>query len=348
MKMLNFYDFSYELLQEELANRGQSNYRATQLFKWVYKKQVTDFSEMSDISKVFREELLSDFYFPQRKVHTKQVSSDGTIKLLIELEDGALVEAVLMRYSYGNVVCVTSQLGCNMACTFCASGLLRKRRDLTTGEMLIQVLIMNDLLREEGNGERVTHVVVMGTGEPFDNYDNVLNFIRLINHPYGLEIGARHLTISTCGIPDKIKKFAHEGLQVNLAISLHAANNKTRSRLMKINRTYPLEALMEAIKYYEKMTNRRVTYEYILLKDVNDSLADADELSDLIRGTNGYVNLIPFNPVEELPYQRTPNNRVSAFLDRLIKQGITTTVRKEFGTDIDAACGQLRAKEENS
>lgn len=344
--MLNLYDYEFNKLVAELTNRGQSKYRATQLYKWIYKRNVTDFDQMSDISKAFRDELNRDFILAKPSIYREQHSEDGTMKLLLQLSDGALVETVLMRYSYGNVVCVTSQVGCNMGCSFCASGLLKKQRDLTPGEMLGQVLVVNDLLRLEGHGARTTHIVVMGTGEPFDNYQNVLDFVRIANHPHALEIGARHITISTCGLSHKIKEFAHEGLQVNLAISLHAANDELRSQIMKINKAHPLDLLMDAVKYYELETNRRVTFEYILLAGVNDSTAQADELSDLIRGTNAYVNLIPFNPVSELPYNRSSDQNVKAFLNQLIKRGITATVRKEFGTDIDAACGQLRAKEE--
>ena len=262
------------------------------------------------------------------------------------MKDNDKVETVLMRYNYGNVICVSSQVGCNMGCSFCASGLLKRKRNLTVEEMVGQVLVMNDLLALEGNNQRVTHVVVMGTGEPFDNYDNVMDFVRIINHPKALAIGARHITVSTCGLPDKIIKYANEGLQINLAISLHAPNNEIRSRIMPINRAYPLEKLIPAVKEYEKTAGRRVTFEYILLKDVNDKMEHADELARLIKGTLAYVNLIPYNPVNENGYQRS--NNVHAFLDRLTKNGVTATIRKEFGTDIDAACGQLRAKHQNN
>jgi 23S rRNA (adenine2503-C2)-methyltransferase len=203
---------------------------------------------------------------------------------------------------------------------------------------------MNKLLEEEN--EKVTHIVVMGTGEPFDNYENVLDFVRIMNHPKGLEIGARHITVSTCGIVPKIKEYAHEGLQVNLAISLHAPNNELRNKIMKINHAYPLEELMEAIKYYESVTSRRVTFEYIMLKELNDNIKEAKELAHLVRGINAYVNLIPYNEVSEMPFRRSNRERVRAFMDYLKQNGVNVTVRKEFGTDIDAACGQLRAKKE--
>ena len=340
--MTNLFSYSLPKLEDLMLFIGQKKYRATQIFKWIYEKRVTNFDEMSDVSLSFREFLKDNYTLDKPKIFKKQVSSDGTIKLLLELKDGNKIETVLMRYNYGNVACVSSEVGCNMGCCFCASGLLKKKRELTVDELVGQVLVLDDLLKSEN--KRVTHVVVMGTGEPFDNYDNVLDFIRILNHPHGLAIGARHITVSTCGIVDKIKKYAHEGLQINLAISLHAPNDQLRNKIMPINFKYNLTALMEAVKYYEKVANRRVTFEYILLKGVNDSVQDADQLTKLIKGTLAYVNLIPYNPVIENEFQRSPHANVQAFLDRLIKNGVTATVRKEFGSDIDAACGQLRAK----
>jgi 23S rRNA (adenine2503-C2)-methyltransferase len=322
----------------------QKPFRARQLFKWIYEKRVTNFDEMSDISLSFREILKSDFVCALPKIFVKQESSDGTIKLLLELSDGAKVETVLMRYSYGNVVCVTSQVGCNMGCGFCASGLLKKQRDLTPAEMVGQILVVDQLLKDEDPDKRVSHVVVMGTGEPFDNYDNVMDFIRIINSPYSLAIGARHITVSTCGIPEKIRQYANEGLQTNLAISLHAPNDEIRMKLMPINKKYPLEELMDAIKYYEKTADRRVTFEYILLKGINDSVDHARQLKELIKDTFAYVNLIPYNEVSENRYKRS--DAVHDFFDYLMKNKVNATIRKEFGTDIDAACGQLRAKNE--
>lgn len=345
--MYNLYDFKIEKLEELLmTNYFQKKYRATQLFKWIYEKRVTNFDEMSDISLAFREILNRDFKLFIPTIFKKQVSSDGTIKLLLKMEDESLVETVLMCYNYGNVACVSSQVGCNMGCSFCASGFLKKKRDLTTGEMIGEVLVLDQLLKEEGENKRVTHVVVMGTGEPFDNYDNVLNFVRILNHPYGFAIGARHITVSTCGLTEGIRKYANEGLQINLAISLHAPNDKIRNKLMAISLKYNMEELMDAVKYYEKTAGRRVTFEYILLKGINDSKENAKELAALIKGTLAYVNLIPYNPIKELVYQRSDDKNVHDFLDTLTKCGLTATIRKEFGTDIDAACGQLRAKNE--
>lgn len=342
--MYNLYDFTLEKLQSLMVEYFQKPFRARQLFKWIYEKRVTNFDDMSDISLSFREILKSDFVCALPNIFVKQESSDGTIKLLLELSDGAKVETVLMRYSYGNVVCVTSQVGCNMGCGFCASGLLKKQRDLTPAEMVGQILVVDQLLKEESPEKRVSHVVIMGTGEPFDNYDNVMDFIRIINSPYSLAIGARHITVSTCGIPDKIRQYAEEGLQTNLAISLHAPNDAIRMKLMPINKKYPLDELMDAIKYYEKTADRRVTFEYILLKGINDSIDHARQLKELIKDTFAYVNLIPYNEVSENKYKRS--DAVHDFFDYLMKNKVNATIRKEFGTDIDAACGQLRAKNE--
>lgn len=342
--MINLYGLTLKKLEELMLNEGQNKFRANQLFTWIYEKQVNDFDQMSDISKNFREVLKSKYVLEKPKIFIKQEASDGTIKLLLEMSDGSKVETVLMKYNYGNVACVSSQVGCNMGCSFCASGLLKKQRNLEAHEMVGEILVLNDLLKEQN--ERVTHVVVMGTGEPFDNYDNVIDFIRIINDQKALAIGARHITVSTCGLPDKIIQYGQEGLQINLAISLHAPNNELRSKLMKINKAYPLEVLIPAVKKYIELANRRVTYEYIMLKDVNDSLEHAKELVELIKPTYAYVNLIPYNQVDENGFKRADNSRVRDFMDYLMKHGVTTTIRKEFGTDIDAACGQLRAKQQ--
>lgn len=342
--MINLYGLEIKKLEALMAEEGQKPYRATQLFTWIYEKGATSFDQMSDVSVRFRQVLKEKYCLDVPKIFIRQDSEDGTIKLLLELADTSKVETVLMRYNYGNVICVTSQVGCNMGCSFCASGLLRRTRNLEASEMVGQILVMNALLREEFPGQRVTHVVVMGTGEPFDNYDNVLDFVRIVNHPKAFAIGARHITVSTCGLPDRIRQYAREGLQINLAISLHAPTNEIRSRIMKINTVYPLEQLMPAVKEYEKIAGRRVTFEYILLAGINDSIENANQLSDLIRGTLAYVNLIPYNEVIENSYKRSSDASVHAFLDQLTKRGVTATIRKEFGTDIDAACGQLRAK----
>ena len=340
--MKNLYGYKLEDLEELMISLGQKKYRATQIFKWIYERGVTNFDEMSDISLSFREVLKNEFTLSIPKIYKKQVSSDGTIKLLLSLGDDSKIETVLMRYNYGLVACVTSQVGCNMGCAFCASGLFKKQRNLEVHELVGQILVLNNLLKEENR--KITHVVVMGTGEPFDNYDNVMKFIRILNNPHGFAIGARHLTVSTCGLVEKIREYANEGIQINLAISLHAPSDKIRNKIMPISLKYPLDQLMDAVKYYEATAKRRVTFEYILLEDINDSIENAKELAKLIKGTTSYVNLIPYNPVGELKYKRTSGNRVHRFMDALIKEGVNVTVRKEFGTDIDAACGQLRAK----
>lgn len=343
--MKSIYSFSLEELTSRMLSLDQSSYRAKQIFDWLYKKRVSSFDEMTTISKSFRDVLKKEFDFSLPTPTVVQESKDGTIKCLFKLEDGEEVESVLMHYVYGYSVCVSSQVGCNMSCAFCASGLLKKKRNLLPHEMLGQVLAFDKLLKAKDPTLHVTHVVIMGTGEPFDNYDNVLSFIRNINSPFGINIGARHITVSTCGIVPSILRFGKEGLQVNLAISLHASNDELRNRLMPINKAYPLAELIDAIKQYGIDSNgRRVTYEYILIKDLNDSLAQAKELYDLIKPTFGYVNLIPYNPVMENGFKRSPNTRVSAFHNYLLEKGIKSTIRKEFGSDIDAACGQLRAK----
>ena len=342
--MINLYGYSRKSLEKLMVEENQKPFRATQLYTWIYEKKVTSFDEMTDISSKFREVLKEKYCLDIPKIAKEQHSSDGTIKLLVEFPDGNKVETVLMRYNYGNAACVSSQVGCNMGCSFCASGLLGKKRNLSPEEIVGQILVLNNLLKEEGKGQRVTHIVVMGTGEPFDNYDNVMEFIRIVNDQKGLAIGARHITVSTCGLIDGIRKYANEGLQTNLAISLHAPNNELRNKLMKINKIYPLEKVIEAVKEYESIANRRVTYEYLLLSGINDNKENADELVNLIKGTMGYVNLIPYNETSLCDYKRSSGNRVHAFLDYLTKAGVNATIRKEFGSDIDAACGQLKAR----
>lgn len=344
MPKKNLFGLTLAKMSDEFAALGQTKYRAKQLFSWVYQKGVFDFDSMSDISKAFRETLKEDYCLDLPSVFKRQDSEDGTMKLLLEMNDGAKVETVLMRYNYGNVICVSSQVGCNMGCAFCASGLLRKDRNLATEEMVGQLMTINGLLSE--SGERVTHVVVMGTGEPFDNYDAVLDFVRIANDQFGLSIGARHITVSTCGLVPGIRKYGKEGLQINLAISLHAPNDQIRNELMPISKAYPMDELFAAISDYEKDAGRRVTIEYILLDGLNDSIAHAEELASLIKRHEvfAYVNLIPYNPVKEKPYKRSPHNKIKAFADALMKEGINCTIRKEFGSDIDAACGQLRVK----
>ncbi|MDY5440848.1 MAG: 23S rRNA (adenine(2503)-C(2))-methyltransferase RlmN [Candidatus Enteromonas sp.] len=342
--MKNLLGLPLSSLTEEFLSRGQTKYRGKQVFSWIYQKGVLDFSKMSDVSLSFRETLQQEYCLTLPKIFTEQHSDDGTIKLLLEMEDGAKVETVLMPYNYGNAICVSSEVGCSMGCAFCASGLHKKERNLTAAEMMGEVLVMNNVLLERG--ERLTHIVVMGTGEPFDNYDNVLSFLKCANDQNGLAIGARHITVSTCGLVEGIRAFGKEGYQFNLAISLHAPNQEIRETLMPISWKYKMDELFDAIHEYEENSSRRVTLEYILLSGINDSLEHADMLAKLIRDHDvfAYVNLIPYNEVVEKPFKRTPRPAIKAFADRLLQKGITTTVRKEFGGDIDAACGQLRAK----
>ena len=277
-----------------------------------------------------------------------QESSDGTVKYLFELPDKHMIETVLMRQDYGMSVCVTTQVGCNIGCTFCASGLLKKQRDLTAGEIMAQIMLVQHYFDERDLGERVSHIVVMGIGEPFDNYDNVTKFLRIVNDPKGMAIGARHITVSTSGIVPKIKEFADNGLQVNLAISLHAPNDELRTSIMRINRSFPLAKLMDAVDFYLEKTNRRITFEYIMLAGVNDRVHHAQELANLLKDKKklAYVNLIPYNPVSEHDqYSRSSKDDVLRFYDTLKKNGVNCVIRKEHGTDIDAACGQLRSKQ---
>jgi len=337
--MINLHELTLVELEEYLVERKFKKFNARQIYEWVYKKKALSFFDMSNLSKSLRDFLSKNFYLGNLKVQSHQVSQDGTEKLLLELQDGEVIETVLMKHKYGTSVCVTTQLGCNIGCAFCASGLQKKKRDLTAGEIVEQVLMM-----EQITDERISHIVVMGIGEPFDNYDNTMRFVDIVNNPYGLEIGARHITISTSGLVPKILKFSDEPKQVNLAISLHASNDKVRSSIMKINDTYNIKELIEAARYYVEKTNRRITFEYILLEKVNDDIKYADELSSLLRGINCYVNLIRYNSVNEFNYRGSSEKRANAFYSKLQSRGINTTLRREKGSDIDAACGQLRSK----
>ncbi len=337
--MESIYNYSEEMLKEYFIRIGEKPFRSSQIIEWLYRHKIESFDEITNIKKNVIEAVKRDFYIPQLDCVTRQISKDGTNKFLFRLSDGNLIETVLMHQEYGYSVCVTTEVGCNMDCQFCASGLRKKIRNLETDEIVLQILCVSKLA-----DVRVSNVVIMGIGEPFDNYENVIRFMKLINHPLGLEIGARHITVSTCGIVPKIYEYADFDLQVNLAISLHAPNNKIRNELMPINKAYPIEELIQAISYYIHKTNRRVTIEYILIKGLNDTIACADELATLLHGLNVYVNLIPYNEVKGKPYERsTPDSRL-AFFDWLKKRRINVQLRKEQGADIDAACGQLRSK----
>ena len=340
--MRNIYNLTHEELENYFTSKGEKKFRATQIFEWLYRNRVDSFDQMTNVAKKTIEELKEDFYFGSLEIALKQVSLDGPTKYLFRLNDGKLIETVLMRHNYGNSICVTTEVGCNMGCSFCASGELGKVRNLELAELVEQVLMVQKDLDKVY--ERISNIVVMGIGEPFDNYDNVLKFLKVVNFPKGLEIGARHITVSTCGIVPKIKEFASFELQVNLAISLHAPNNNLRSKIMKINKVYPIEEIMDAVKYYLEKTNRRVTFEYILLKDVNDSTQCAKELAHLIKGMNAYVNLIPYNEVTTKSYRKVTRETAEQFFKILDDNHIQATLRMEHGADIDAACGQLRAK----
>ncbi len=340
----SIYNYTKKELEQYFISKDLAKFRATQVIEGIYREKVKDFQDISNLSKDVKALLKDDFIIDELSVEKKSVASDGTTKFLFKLSDGNLIETVLMIHPYGYSVCVTSQVGCNMGCAFCASGTTKKIRNLEPFEMVLQVLTIDNMLALED--KRVSHVVVMGIGEPFDNYDNVMKFVSIINEQKGLAIGARHLTISTCGLVPKIIEFSEFPLQVNLAISLHFATDELRDKYMPINRKYKLHELIEACKYYYEKTNRRLTFEYILLDGINDSLADAMDLVELIKGLNCYVNLIPYNNSDTFKgiLRRTTETRRDAFFDYLNKNHINAIVRKEHGTDIDAACGQLRVK----
>lgn len=337
--MKSIFDLKLEDLTSYLEDNGYSKFVSKQIYDWIYKKRVFDFDKMSNIKLELREQLKKDFDISMLKLVRRQTSKE-TNKYLFELADGNLIESVLMRHDYGLSVCVSSQIGCNMGCSFCESGRLKKVRDLLPGEIVRQILMI-----EEDVGMRISSVVVMGIGEPFDNYDNIMDFIRIINSPFGIAIGARHITVSTSGLVPMIKKYAEEDLQTNLAISLHAPNDELRNKIMKVNKAYNTSSLIAAINEYIEKTNRRVTIEYVMLSMVNDSEENANELADLLRGMNVYVNLIPYNETSHIEYKKSPNDQVMKFYDTLKRRGINVTVRREFGGNIDAACGQLRANE---
>lgn len=340
----SIYGYTLEGLQNLVLSLGLKKYNGEQILRWLYQSQVKSIDEMTNLSINVRQTLNENFEVFLPEIVKKQVSNDGTIKFLLKLSDGNLVETVLMRYTYGNAVCVSSQVGCNMGCSFCASGLLKKVRDLTAAEMVAEVMTVQHELNK--TSERVSHVVIMGIGEPFDNYDNVMQFIHCINEPKGLAIGARHITVSTCGLVGKIKKLMEEQIQINLAISLHAPNNEIRNKIMKVNHAYDMNQLHDVLVEYCKKTNRRLTFEYILLRGINDSSEHALELAKWLDGTLALVNLIPYNSVDESGYQRSEEKSITNFFNILKKLKINVTIRREFGKDIEAACGQLRAKSE--
>ena len=340
--MKNIYGLTIEELEKVFIDLGSKKFHADQMFSWLYEKDIDSYDEVTNIKK----ELLAEInkVYSIEKLNIVRVERDVDVsKYLFELADGEHIEAVLMRHDYGNSVCVSSEVGCNMGCRFCESGRRKKVRNLETYEMVLQILqISRDL------GERISHVVVMGIGEPFDNYDNVINFLKIINHPKGLAIGARHITVSTCGLVPKIEEFSKLDLQFNLAVSLHGPTNEVRDQIMPINKAYPIEKLMSALKKYYNRTNRRITFEYVMLDGINDTVECANKLSELVKDLNCYVNLIPYNETHNIKFKRSSTIQIMRFYDILKKNKISVTIRREFGGNISAACGQLRSKEEEA
>ena len=347
MDKIDLRSLSYEEVENLILSISEAKYRAGQIFEWIHKKQADNFDDMKNIPSKLKDKLISSGYeiFSDTKVRMQESKEDGTRKYLFELHDGEYVESVFMRYSHGNSVCVSSQVGCRMGCSFCASTLDGLVRNLSAGEILGQIYaIMKD------TGERVSNVVIMGSGEPFDNYDNVLSFMRLLNSEKGINISGRNVTVSTCGLVEKIRQFADEEMSATLAISLHASNDEKRRQIMPIANRYSIDEIIAACKYFFDKTGRRLTFEYSLIAGVNDSETEAKELSSLLKGLNCHVNLIPVNPVKETGYKSPSREAALSFKNKLEKNHINVTIRREMGRDIDGACGQLRrrVKQENS
>ncbi len=340
MEQIDLKSFTYQQLEDYILQIGEKRFRAKQIYEWLHLRGAEDFSEMTDLSKALRERLARECRICVLKIVTVQQSElDGTRKYLFELEDGNRIESVLMRYHHGNSVCISSQAGCRMGCTFCASTLDGLVRDLTPAEMLDQIYrIGKDI------GERIANVVVMGTGEPMDNYENLVQFLHMISDEHGLNISQRNLTVSTCGIVPGILRLAKEHLNITLALSLHASTQEKREKLMPVAKAYPLEEVMAACDAYFEETGRRVTFEYSLIAGENDGDEDARQLDQLLHGKNCHVNLIPVNPIRERTYRAPAAQAVSAFKNKLEKYGINVTIRREMGRDIDGACGQLRKR----
>ena len=337
--MKNIKNYEFEELKQELKNIGERPFRAEQIYKWLYEEKVKSFDEMTNLSKELREKLNCEYSICNFNILRKQESKDGTIKYLFDVLDGNAIETVLMKYHHGYSLCVSSQIGCKMGCKFCASTGIQFIRSLSAGEIVEQVLAV-----EQDQNIRISNIVFMGIGEPLDNYDNVVKAIRIINHPEGLNIGARHISISTSGLVPKIYKLAEENIQCTLSISLHATNNEKRSSMMPVNDAYPIEELIKACKDYIKITNRRISFEYALAKDNNDNLEDAKELVKLLKGMLCHVNLIPINKIENGKFDKSSNENIMKFRDYLNDHGIVATIRRELGSDIDAACRTIKKK----
>ena len=337
--MKNIKDYNLDSLKEEFVQMGEKPFRAEQIFKWIFVENVTSFDEMTNLSLELREKLKEKFDLHIFKIIQKQESKDGTKKYLFDVLDGNAIESVLMQYKYGKTICVSSQIGCKMGCKFCASTGVKFVRNLTSGEIVEQLLAI-----ERDENIKISNLVFMGIGEPLDNYDNVIKAIKIMNNPKGLEIGTRHISISTSGLVPRIYDLANEKIQCTLSISLHATTDEKRSSMMPVNNRYNIEELMKACKDYIKITNKRISFEYALAKDNNDNLEDAQRLVDLLKGMLCHVNLIPINKIENGKFSKSTNENILKFRDFLNEHGIVATVRRELGSDIDAACGQLRRK----
>ena len=336
----NIKNYTLEELKEKIENLGEKKYRAEQIFNWIYKENLTSFDDMVNLPLKLRETLKEKFDLHIFKIITKQESIDGTKKYLFDVLDGNAIESVLMEYKHGFTICVSSQIGCKMGCKFCASTGVKFARSLEPGEIVEQLQAV-----ERDAGVKISNVVFMGIGEPFDNFENVLKAVELLNHPKGLNIGARHISISTSGIVPKIYELADKNLQCTLSISLHSASNEKRSAMMPVNNAYNIQELIKACRYYIEKTNRRISFEYALAKENNDNLDDAKELVKLLKGMLCHVNLIPINKIEGGKFNKSTNENIMKFRDYLNDHGIVATIRRELGSDIDAACGQLRKKE---
>lgn len=337
--MKNIKDFNLEELKEELKTIGEKPYRAEQIFQWIYVEKVKSFEEMTNLSLDLRKRLEENYTMCNYRILRKLESVDGTKKYLFDVLDGNAIETVLMEYHHGKTICVSSQIGCKMGCKFCASTGIPFVRNLTPGEIVEQILAV-----EQDTNSQISNVVFMGIGEPFDNYENVMKAIKIMNHQKGLNIGARHISVSTSGVVPRIYDFAKEGFQCTLSISLHATSNEKRSSMMPVNRKYPIEELMKACQEYIRLTNKRISFEYALAKENNDNLEDAKALVKLLKGMLCHVNLIPINKIENGIYTKSTNENIMKFRDYLNENGIVATIRRELGSDIDAACGQLRRK----
>lgn len=337
--MKNIKDFDLVDLQEEMVAIGEKKFRAEQVFKWLYVEKVMSFDEMTNLSLELRNKLKENYTICNYNILKKQESSDGTKKYLFDVLDGNAIETVLMQYHHGKTVCVSSQIGCKMGCKFCASTGIKFERNLTPGEIVEQILAV-----EQDIEDKISNIVFMGIGEPLDNYENVIKAIRILNNQKGLNIGARHISVSTSGLVPRIYDLANENIQCTLSISLHATTDEKRSSMMPVNNRYNIAELMKACKDYIKITNKRISFEYALAKDSNDNLNDAKQLVKLLKGMICHVNLIPINKIENGQYSKSTNENIIKFRDYLNDNGIVATIRRELGSDIDAACGQLRRK----